>query len=774
VARLPTRNAVFRAIWTADSYVSSTLFEVWDGLCRGGSAYGSFLYRHFKMTGPKRYIIDLIDDFVTFGVVASFAILAYALPPWTGQGDIYNRGRNYAMTFTDADGNVIGQRGIRQDDAIPLAEIPPVMINAALATEDARFFEHFGVDVIGTLRAAVHNARNKGSTQGGSSITQQVVKNLFLTPEKSLQRKIHEAFLSIWLEAHLSKKEILKLYLDRSYLGGGNYGVEAASQFYFGKSVRDITLPEAAILAGLFKAPANYAPHQHPEAAHIRASVVLRRMLDAGFITQGELLHAERKPAEIVQQHQIDAPDWFLDWAYRDTLQTLQKYNLMGEYVVEVKTTIDSKLQRVSQQVVNDAIAQQGEASRFSQGATFTMDLDGAVKSIVGGKDYAESLFNRATDGKRQTGSAFKPFVYLAALLNGYTPDTKIVDGPVSVGNWTPSNFHGGFHGSTTLSNALAHSYNSVPVKLSKVIGLKAITQTAHDCGIRGELDPWAPMVLGTSSLTLMDMTTAYATFATGGKLTQPYAVLEIKRPTGMVVYSRAANSAERPQVEPADKIAELNTMLKAVVKDGTAKGADLGFAPQAGKTGTNQDLDAWFIGFTAHYITGVWIGNDDNSLMHDVTGGKIPAPMWKSIMLVAEEGKKPEALPGIPLDETYTPPPVDVAAVTPQVLPADTAVGAEEASNAPSVDPATDPAQDVLDGLVSLFDKSSPSNAGWKQAQKKKIARLKQTLAKHAPSSQSSGQQAAQTAPKRRSFFDKLFGRDPPPKPKRKTLFGF
>ncbi len=774
MARLPTRNAVFRAIWTADSYVSSTLFEVWDAIKRGSSAYSAFLYRYFKITGPKRFLIDLIDDFATFGVAAAFAVIAYAIPPWTGEGDIYNRGRDYAMTFTDADGNVIGQRGIRQDDAIPLSEIPPVMINAALATEDARFFDHFGVDVIGTLRAAVHNARNKGSTQGGSSITQQVVKNLFLSPEKSLQRKVHEAFLSIWLEAHLSKQEILKLYLDRSYLGGGNYGVEAASQYYFGKSVRDITLPEAAILGGLFKAPTNYAPHQHPEAARERAGTVLRRMLDAGFITQGELLQAERSPAQIVQQHQNEAPDWFLDWAYKDTKATLEKYGLTNEYVIEVKTTIDSKVQKASQQVVNDAIAAHGEESHFSQGSTFTMDLDGAVKAIVGGKDYSESLFNRATDGKRQTGSAFKPFVYLTALLKGYTPDTKIVDGPVSVGNWTPGNFHGGFHGTTTLTAALAHSYNSVPVRLLKDVGLKAITETAHACGIKGDLDPWAPMVLGTSSLTLLDMTSAYATFATGGKLTQPYAVLEIKRPTGQLIYSRAANAAVRPQVMPEDKIAQLNVMLKAVVKQGTARGADLEFAPQGGKTGTNQDLDAWFIGFTAHYVTGVWIGNDDNSLMHDVTGGKYPAPMWKSIMLVAEAGKKPEGLPGIPLDESYKPPPAAVASESPQPVTADTSAGADESSGTPAPQPGTDPAQDVLEGLVSLFDKTTPANPSWEQAQKKKITKFKQTLAKRAPVDAGAQQPTAKPTARKPSFLDKLFGRDTSTKPKKKTLFGF
>ena len=768
MARLPTRNGLFRAIWTADSYVSSSLFEVWDGIRRGASAYNSFLYRYFKMTGPKRYLVDLIDDFVTFGVVASVAILGFALPPKSvTEGDYYNRNRDYAITFTDVDGNVIGQRGVRQNDAIPLSEIPPVMIKAALATEDARFFDHFGVDVIGTLRAAVHNARSKGNTQGGSSITQQVVKNMLLNPEKSLKRKVHEAFLSLWLEARFTKPEILKLYLDRSYLGGGNYGVEAASQFYFGKSVRDITLPEAAILAGLFKAPANYAPHQHPEAAQARAAVVLRRMLDAGFITQGELLQAERNPARIVEQKQNDAPDWFMDWAERETVSTLKAYGLQTDYVVEVKTTIDSKIQRASQQVVNETIALRGGESQFTQASTFTMALDGAIKAIVGGNDYEESHFNRATDGKRQTGSAFKPFVYLAALQKGFTPDSKMVDRPVSVGNWSPGNFHGGFHGVTTLSNALAHSYNSIPVQLSIKIGRPWIIEVARACGITGQLDKSPPMVLGTSSLTLMDMTGAYGSFATGGKRVEPYSILEIKRPTGAVIYSRAAHAKEQAQVQPADKIAELNTMLNAVVKQGTAKGADLEFTPQAGKTGTNEDKDAWYIGFTAHYVTGVWIGNDDNSPMNDVTGGKIPAPMWKQIMLVAEEGLKPEGLPGIPLDETYKPRPADIAALAQQAVVPNEAAGADERPVLSGQTTSADPAQDVLDGLVSLFNKPAAPAAKANQ-HRKKITRLKQTMSKRMPRAPE-GQQAT----KRRSFLDKLLGSDPA-KPKRKTLFEF
>lgn len=774
VAPLPTRNPLFRAIWTADSYVSSGLFETWDFLKRAGSAYSSFLHRYFRMSGPKRWLVDIIDDCATFGVVIAFGLLAYALPPFSGTGDVWNRGREYAVTFTDANGEIIGQRGIRQDDAIPLEEIPPHLIKAVLATEDARFFEHFGVDVIGTFRAIVRNAQSDGRMQGGSSITQQVAKNLFLSPERTLRRKVHEAFLSLWIEARLSKQQILKLYLDRSYLGGGSYGVEAASQFYFGKSVRDINLAEATILAGLFKAPTSYAPHQFPEAAKARSNVVLYRMLDAGFITQGELLQARRSWPTIVASRNAEAPDWFLDWAYKDTLDVLDRYHLTDQYVIEVKTTIDTKLQKASQGILNDAIASMGKTEKFSQAASITMAPDGAVKAIIGGQDYVESQFNRATDAQRQSGSAFKPFVYLAALLKGYTPDRIVVDGPVSIGNWAPKNYSGGYAGRVTLTSALAHSYNSVPVKLSIDIGRKSIIETAHAVGIRGELETWPPMVLGTSALTLMDLTTGYATFAASGKLATPYAVLEIRKPNGDVIYSRLANAPLAPQVVPEEKIAELNSMLSAVVKAGTARRADLGYTPQGGKTGTNQSYrDAWFIGFTAHNVTGVWVGNDDFSPMNEVTGGKIPAPLWKSIMDVAEQGLQPASLAGIPLDGSYT----QVARSDvpgPGAAPADEIPDAStEVASAP-VD--EDPARAVLNGMFSLFEKkpkAQPANATAPvrtptpkkpRARATTTQRPQEPLQLPTPNVQS---------PQRRSFFDSLFNPQRR-KVRRKPLFNF
>ena len=648
------QSAWWRQIWKLDSYVSTGVYEAFAALRRGFSAYSSLLYR-FRLSGLKRIVVDLLDDGLTFGTMALFGVIAFAIPPFTETGDVWNKGRAYAVTFTDSYGNVIGRRGILQDDNIPLSEIPPSVIHAALATEDARFYEHFGVDIIGTLRAMRENARANDVVQGGSSITQQVAKNLFLSPERSMKRKIHEAFFALWIEARLTKDEILKLYLDRSYLGGGAYGVEAAAQYYFGKSIRDVSLSEAAMLAGLFKAPSKYAPHVNAEAARARANTVLYRMLDARFITQGEYLKARREPARIVLKDNFDSPDWFLDYAYRETLATLEEQRITGDYVIEVKTTMDRRIQRSAQRFVNEAVDLEAPAYNATQAATVTMEPDGAVKAMVGGRNYEESKFNRATDAFRQPGSSFKAFVYMAALLGGWTPATSVVDGPVSIGGWSPKNYTNKYAGRTSLTSALAHSYNSIPVKIMIEFGRKSILDAAHEAGIQTELENWAPTVLGASAITLLDITTGYATFAAGGLMAEPYAVLEIKRPNGDILYERAKQAPPRIRSFPEEKVAELNEMLAAVVTNGTGRRAFLGYAPQAGKTGTNQAYrDAWYIGFTGHYVTGVWFGNDDFTEMNEMTGGTLPAMTWKKIMDVAEESKAEVGLPGVPLTEEY------------------------------------------------------------------------------------------------------------------------
>jgi penicillin-binding protein 1A len=777
VARLPTRSRIFRALWTADGAVSSALFEIRDGLRRAGSAYSSWLYRYFAVRGPKKWVMSLLDDGATLGTLFAFALLAYALPAMSLKGDVWNRGRQYAITMTDVNGVVIGHRGIRQDDAIPLDQISPNLVKAVLATEDARFFDHFGVDLIGTLRAIVRNSRSQ-KVQGGSSITQQVAKNLFLSPERTITRKVHEAFLALWIESHATKPEILKLYLDRSYLGGGAYGVEAAAQFYFSKSARDVTLAESAVLAGLFKSPRNYAPHINPDASRQRANTVLFRMLAAGFITQGELMQARRNPPIITATKDAASPDWFMDFAEQDTLSALQKHGLQKEYVIEVKTSIDSKLQAASQAIINDSIDTLGPLNDFTQASSVTMAPDGAVKAIVGGRDYEQSQFNRATKAERQSGSSFKPYVYLTALLEGHKPTDIVFDGPVSIGNWSPGNYKDTFAGRETLSMALAKSHNSIPVKLLIEMGgregVKKITRLAHTIGLQGKLDTWVTMVLGTSALTLIDLSTGYATFAGGGKLATPYAVLEIRRPNGHLLYQRSTSEAPAPQVVPEEKIAELNSMLGDVISIGTAKSANLGWAPEGGKTGTNQSYrDAWFVGFTAHNVTGVWVGNDDFTPMKQVTGGRIPAPIWKRIMEVAEEGQPATALPGLPITEVHIAFAAEMAktraaeqaAATPvQIASAgsSTAVDETPASTPDTGNPSTDPTTEVLNGMFDLFEK-------------KPVAATTRKSAPRLVTAPASGNQTAATPNTgRRTFLDKLFGINRNAKPKKKKTKPF
>ncbi len=662
--QLPARNPIYQIFMSINSLFGSTLFELGDLVRRWSMAYAVFLDR-FRIRGIWRFVVNIVDDGATFSLFAGLGLLMFALPPFSGTGDIWNLGRQYAVTFTDISGEIIGRRGIRQDDAIPLGEIPPDVVNAVLATEDARFYQHFGVDVVGTFRALVENARANDVRQGGSSITQQLAKNLFLTPEKTLRRKINEAFLAMWIEARLSKDEILKMYLDRSYLGGGTYGVEAAAQFYFGKSIRDVNLSEAAMLAGLFKAPSKFAPHANVADALARANVVLYRMLDSGFISHGELLAARRDAPRVISQSLYYSPDYFLDYAYAETLALIESQGLQSDYVIEVKSTAELRLQQAAQRIVNDEIDTEAPAFRATQAALVSMELDGAVKAIVGGRNYEDSQFNRATDALRQPGSSFKPFVYMAALLAGYTPETRVSDSPVSIGNWSPRNYTGKYVGRTSLTNALTHSYNSIPVHIMKDIGRQAILDAAHRAGLQATLLAVPSLPLGTNEVTLIDMTSAYVTFANGGKQARPYTVLEIRRPNGDLLYSRNPSQAQQPQVLPSEKVAELNIMMSNVVKAGTGQRAMLGFTPQAGKTGTNQSYrDAWYIGYTGHYVTGVWFGNDDFSEMKRMTGGMLPAKTWKEYMEVAlcssgdqlpcQAYKPPLDLPGVPIDGSH------------------------------------------------------------------------------------------------------------------------
>src|SRR5215203_2730734 len=409
----------------------------------------------FHVAGWRRWVfVEPVSEGLSLGVGGLVLMLALALPAFRETSDDdWLKKSELAVTFLDRFGNEIGSRGIRHNDSIPLDEFPDHLIKATLATEDRRFFEHFGIDVPGTLRAVLTNARAGGVVQGGSSITQQLAKNLFLSNERTIERKVKEAFLAMWLEMRLPKNEILKLYLDRAYLGGGTFGVDAAAQYYFNKSAREVTLSEAAMLAGLFKAPSKFAPHVNLPAARARANVVLDNLVDAGFMTEGQVLGARRNPAVAVDSRDENSPNYYLDYAFEEMRKLVDTFpKSYVERVFVVRTAIDMNVQRAAEEAVENQLRQFGRDYHATQAATVVADLDGGVRAMVGGRDYGASQFNRSTDAYRQPGSSFKPYVYATALLNGYKPTSIVVDAPVCIGNWCPQNYSHGYSGAMTLT----------------------------------------------------------------------------------------------------------------------------------------------------------------------------------------------------------------------------------------------------------------------------------------------------------------------------------
>jgi penicillin-binding protein 1A len=685
-----------------DRWLDSSAYKAAEHTAEAWAGYAAALGR-WHIRGVKRIFVDLVSDALTFGTAIGFLVLYFAVPPLTDGADVWHLGRQYAVTFRDTSGQIIGRRGIRQNDALRLDEIPPHVINAVLATEDTRFYDHFGVDFQGTFRAMIENLRARDVVQGGSTITQQLAKNLFLTPDKTIKRKMNEAMMALWIEIRRTKRDILKLYLDRAYLGGGTYGVEAAAQFYFGKSIRHVSLAEAAMLAGLFKAPSRYAPHINIQAARGRASVVLDRMVAAGFISEGEAFLARRKPAKFVKEFDPLTPNYFLDWAYRKTLETLKAHNLEKEYVVDVTTTVNLRLQRVAQAIVNTMLDTQGRLRGARQAALVSMARDGAVKVIVGGRDYEKSQFNRATDAKRQPGSSFKPIVYMTALRMGMSSRSIVVDAPVTIGNWSPRNYSGGYRGRMTMMNALTRSINTVAVRLSLRTGRKRILQTAKDLGLTSKLISTPSLPLGTSEVTVIDLTTVYASLANGGQKVKPYGILEIRKPTGETLYQRSAHAPEPEQTIDPDKVAELTSMLHNVVVSGTGRRAFMNFMPAAGKTGTTSGWrDAWFMGFTKHFVTGVWFGNDDFRPTKKVTGGFLPAMTWRQFMERALEGKETAGLPGMPVTAVYT-----------AVAPRPTDDGPETKTVVVQRPGKVHPAAEALSALAQLFLQAQKNGTG-------------------------------------------------------------
>jgi len=637
-----------------DAWIDSNMYEsrftageIWEEVV--------IFFRRFRVRGLKRFIFEGLSEGMTLGTGGLIVMLMLALPASEEIAGNWREQDEFAITFLDRYGSEIGKRGILHTDAVPIEELPDHLIKAVLATEDRRFFDHYGLDFVGLARAMTENVRANSVVQGGSTISQQLAKNLFLSNERTLERKIKEAFLSVWLEANLSKEEILKLYLDRAYMGGGTFGVAAAAEFYFDKDVRNVTLAESAMLAGLFKAPAKYAPHINLPAARARANEVLTNMVQGEFMTEGQVTGARRHPADVVLRNTADSPDYFLDWAFEEVKNHVIAERLPNRSLI-VRTTIDLDLQRASEEAVQFFLRQYGEEKNVSESAVVMIENNGAVRAMVGGRDYGESQFNRATVAERQAGSSFKPYVYAATLENSdLTPESVVRDSPISWRGWSPKNYGRSFRGSVTLATALAKSINTVPVLLTRdyLHGTEPIVDLTKRMGITSPIIKHHTMVLGTSGITVLDQATGYLTFASGGYAHRRHAFTQIIGAGGDFLFNRGDSEYTGDRVLSEKTALAMNQMLANVPKWGTGRRADLAMTTAAGKTGTTQSYrDAWFVGYTGNFTTAVWYGNDNYQPTRGLTGGNLPAMTWQRIMTYAHQGIELLPIPGVPQPE--------------------------------------------------------------------------------------------------------------------------
>jgi penicillin-binding protein 1A len=586
------------------------------------------------------------------GVLGYFAL---TLPDTS---DLTRAERRPGVTILAADGSLLTTFGDLFGQPLTLQEMSPYLPKAVIATEDRRFYSHFGVDPIGLLRAAVANLTAGHVVQGGSTITQQLAKNLFLTSERSLARKVRETLLALWLEHRFTKDEILEIYLNRVYLGAGTYGVDAAAHRYFGKSARHTTLYESAAIAGLLKAPARFNPTRDREKAAARAAQVLANMIEAGIVTESQAAAATKEGTSLPAVASTrSGARYFADWI----AEQLSDFAGAGSRDLTVTTTLDPGLQAEAEAVIAETIARDGPKAAVSQGALVAMSTDGAVRAMVGGRDYSGSQFNRATQAQRQPGSAFKPFVYLAGLEAGLRPSDQFVDAPIRLGNWQPHDYTGRYQGEMTLAEGLAQSINTIAVQIAQRAGIRKVIAVAHRLGISSELAPEMSLALGTNEVNLLELVSAYAPFANGGTGVWPHGIAEIRDSDGTVVFHRTGSGVGR--VMSPEMAGTMNEMLSGVIGHGTGRSAALP-RPAAGKTGTTQDYrDAWFIGYTADLVAGVWLGNDDNSPTNKVTGGSLPAQTWRRFMLAATQAMPVRPLPAAPAPS----PPARVVTAAPQ-----------------------------------------------------------------------------------------------------------
>jgi penicillin-binding protein 1A len=603
-----------------------------------------------KKAKPKRtwpYALVLLGAWaVIFGAVYVSHLISQ-LPDVT---NLLAKGPSREITVLDASGHVLAQRNLDQGAMIEMSQLPAYVPNAFIAIEDRRFRDHFGLDPEGMARAALDDMMAGHVVQGGSTLTQQLAKNLFLESKRTFDRKAQEALLALYLESRYSKDQILTLYLNHVYFGAGAYGIESASEHFFNKPASKLTLPEAARLAGSVKAPTRYNPLDDADASAERAATVLRAMEDSSFITDAERADAEATRPRVVRES--DGSGYFADWAIS------QAHGFIcdtGEPII-IETTFDRALQAKAENAVRLGLAQQGGALHAGQAALVAMTPDGAIRAMVGGRSYAQSPFNRAL-ALRQPGSAFKPFVYLTAFEHDHTPGDQMNDAPVDIQGWKPSDYEGKYEGEITLTRAFAKSSNAVAAQLTQEVGAHAVAKTAYRLGIQSPLDEVASLALGTSNVTPLELTSAYAPFANGGSAVMPYGIVRIRTKAGKTLWARDAPARDR--VMSAENDAALTQLMVETVTSGTGKAARLDERPSAGKTGTTQGFhDAWFVGFTADLVAGVWIGNDDYTPMTRAVGGGLPAHIFKAFMEQAESG-----LPVKPLVGLANTPEADIAA---------------------------------------------------------------------------------------------------------------
>ncbi len=584
-----------------------------------------------RSNGSRWRLFGRLVDIGLWCVIGLGAGVAYIASGLPDTRVLFAPPESASVAVYDVGGQLIAHRGLTFSGDIAVKDLPPHVSQAILAIEDHRFFHHFGLDLPGLGRALAANMVAGRVVQGGSTLTQQLAKNLFLTSERTVRRKLEEALLALWLEARLSKDEILTLYLNRVYYGAGTHGIDAAARRYFGKSARFLNLGEAAMLAGLLKAPSRYAPTNNSEGALARAELVLKRMADLGYISREDAETAARVPPKLAQAATPNA-HYFVDW----TVDRLTTYVGRRAEPLVVRTTLDLDIQRAAEaamaQVLNDPEA---EGLKAGQAALVALDASGAVRAMVGGRSYRSSPFNRATRALRQPGSAFKPFVYLAALEAGWQPLDRIADRPVRIGRWAPSNFTGRFEGPVTLEHAMAKSLNAATVRLTEKIGRARVIETASRLGLDAPLKPHPSLPLGTVEVSLLALTTAYVPFANGGQAVAANPIIRIQTQSGQILYDR--EFGHLGEVITPRARAGIDAMLRHVVAEGTGRGAALADYAVAGKTGTSQNFrDAWFVGYADGLVAGVWVGNDDNSPMEGVTGGSLPARIWRAFAAAA------------------------------------------------------------------------------------------------------------------------------------------